>query len=219
MTGHPAKPGANAAQHNVPPRPPREDLIKEGKNRFLARKQKPDEHDDPLWQESQDQFNRGWLDGLHSYNTPGRPLRNVEMTKVNQAFQFCVQEGAKLRSVDDIESSETSRDKAIRNSLNLPPRGQILQISKLLRELAFGGRLSMAESDYADVYKQLPLRGDDEDAAAATLRNPEVREFYGFIFKTRHFVAVAAVLRYASFSSLRASLVCPLLKLPSVGFF
>ena len=77
----------------------------------------------------------------------------------------------------------------------------------------------MAESDYADVFKQLPLRGGDEYAAAATLRNLEVREFYGFIFKTRHFVAVAAVLRYTSFSSLRASLVCPLLKLPFVGFF
>ena len=154
--------GGGVLDDGAPGQTGREDLIKEGKNRFLARKQRPDEHDGPLWQESQDQFNRGWLDGLHSYNAPERLIRNVEMTKVNQAFRFGVLEGAKLRSVDDIESSETSRDKAIRNSLNLPPRGQLLQISKLLRELAFGGRLSMAESDYADVYKQLPLRGSGD---------------------------------------------------------
>ena len=125
MTGRLAELGLHSAS--------RGDLIQDEEKRLQARKKKPNEHGDPLWQEARDQVKREWIDGPYPCIASRELFWNDEVIKVNTAFRFGVERGAQLRAVGDIESSETNAAGAIRTPINLPLWGHIMQICKLFR--------------------------------------------------------------------------------------
>ena len=90
---------------------------------------------------------------------------------------------------------------------------------ELMIENAPSSSLGFAKADHSDAYKQLPLRPDQRELAATSLRGPRPGESKSFLPNTQLFGSTTAVLQYSCLSRIIATLARRLLKNPLVGYF
>ena len=205
------------------PQPPsyisREELFEGATERFISTNRAPDPNAEKLWIEAMEQVDKQWLDGPHPFNERGELLVNGEPVRANPAFRFGVQQGEKLRAVDDLKRSATNDATSVATPINLPSWDHIAQMCALYYLKGYRRPLAMAKADHADAYKQLPVTTKDELAAVVTLKDLVDGNWYGFIPRTQLFGSTAAVLHYNCLSRVIASLACRILKIPCVGYY
>ena len=79
-----------------------------------------DPHEGKLREGALDHEAKGCLDGPFPFDEEGQMITGEGPQLVNPAFRFGVQQGEKLRAVDDLKRSQTNRAAAIRTPVNLP---------------------------------------------------------------------------------------------------
>ena len=165
----------------------RGELFEGPKERFVSNNRAPDPNASRLWFEAIGQVKKRWLDGPHRFNNGGGLLVNGKPVIANPTFRFGVQQGSKLRDVDDLKRSATNDATFVSTPINPPSWDQIAQMCALYYLKGDRRPLAMAKADHADAYKQLPVTTKDELAAAVTLKDPVGGEWYGFIPHTQLF--------------------------------
>lgn len=88
MTWSPAEPGVYRTQPIVTPPISREELLKEGRLRYLAGNNKAGSHDDPQWMGAECRAAKGWLAGPHPPTFDGKVSWNGEEISVDVACRF-----------------------------------------------------------------------------------------------------------------------------------
>ena len=106
---------------------------------------------------------------------------NGEGEVVIPAYRLGVQETGKLRAAADLKRSSTTEAAPVHTPINLPPRCHLAQLRDSHRFRRETRPFFRAKGDHADAHRQLPLAGEDQLAAAVTLRNPGDQPKYGFV--------------------------------------
>ena len=219
ILGELGEPGVYPPSSQPPSYISREKLFEGAKERFVSKNRAPDPNAERLWIEAMDQVGKQWLDGPHPFNDEGELMVNGEPVQANPAFRFGVQQGEKLRAVDDLKRSATNEATFVATPINLPSWDHIAQMCSLYYLKGDRRPLAIAKADHADAYKQLPVATKDELAAVVTLKDLVDGRWYGFIPRTQLFGSTAAVLHYNCLSRVIASLACRILKIPCVGYY
>ena len=158
------------------------------------------------------QVGEHWLDGPRRYSENGRLVVGNEPMVANPAFRFGVQQGEKLRAVDDLKRSSTNDATLIATPLDLPSRDHIAHTCSLCYLKGDRRPLAITKADHDDAYKQLPVATREELTAAVTAQNPTDGSWYGCIPRTQLFGSTAAALRYNCLSRVIASSACRAVK-------
>ena len=219
ILGELGEPGVYPPSSLTPSYISREELFGGAMDRFCSKNRAPDPNANQLWPEAMDQDKKQWPNGPHRFNEKGELMVDGKPVLANPAFRFGVQQGSKLRAVDDLKRSATNDATFVSTPINLPSWGHIAQICALYYLKGDRRPLAMAKADHADAYKQLPATTEDELAAAVTLKNPAGGQWYGFVPHTQLFGSTAAALHYNCLSRVVASLACRVLKIPCVGYY
>ena len=88
----------------------------------------------------------------------GRPLCGDGPQLVNAASRFGVEQGSKLRAVDDIKRGWTERAAAMHTLANLPTWGHFAGVAGYFREEGLDESLVLSGEDHEAAYEQLPER-------------------------------------------------------------
>ena len=220
VIGEISEPGVYPEQQCADPELKPHQLLTNAKYRLKARmKSVTDPHEGKLWDDAVEQVEKGWLDGPFPFDEEGKMITGEGPQLVNPAFRFGVQQGEKLRAVDDLKRSQTNRAAAIRTPVNLPTWDHFSAVIRTFQEAKMSEGLAMAKADHRDAYKQLPVRKDQECFAIVTLRDPTSGKLRGFIPKTQLFGATAAVLNYNTVSRVMATIAVRWLGMPCMGYF
>ena len=102
-----------------------------------------------------------WLDGPHRFNKEGELMVNGESAIASPAFRFGVQQGSKLRAVDDLKRSATNDATFVSTPINLPSWDHIAQMCVLHYLKGDRRPLAMAKADHADAYEQFSVTTKD----------------------------------------------------------
>ena len=78
----------------------------------------PDPNERQQWFEAMDQVKKHWLGGPRRYKEQGELMANDKPVQANPAFRFGVQQGAKLRAVDNLKRSVTNDATFISTPIN-----------------------------------------------------------------------------------------------------
>ena len=173
-----------------------------------------DPNEGALWSEAVCQVEKGWLQGPFKFDDEGNLVTNEGPQLANPAFRFGVQQGDKLRAVDDLKRSQTNRAAAVRTPVNLPTWDHFSAVIRSFQERGLSENLAMAKADHRDAYKQLPVRDDHKMLAVVTLKEPESGEMRGFVPQTQLFGATAAVRHYNTVSRDVAEMAVSWLRVP-----
>ena len=220
IVGDLEEPGVYPAQECPDPEISPDRLFGSAKWRLNARRGSvTDPNEGALWNEALCQVEKGWLQGPFKFDDEGNLVTNEGPQLANPAFRFGVQQGDKLRAVDDLKRSQTNRAAAVRTPVNLPTWDHFSAVIRSFQERGLSENLAMAKADHRDAYKQLPVRDDHKMFAVVTLKEPDSGEMRGFVPQTQLFGATAAVLHYNTVSRVMASLAVRWLKIPCLGYF
>ena len=135
-------------------------------------------------EEALDRVERGWLDGPFQFDEEERLVIGEGPQLANPACRLGVQQGKKLRAVDDLKRRQTNRAAAIRAPVNLPTWGHFAAVIRTSKENGMKENLAMAKVEHMDAYRQLTLRNDQKMLAVVTLKGPVSGEMDGFIPQT-----------------------------------
>ena len=220
LIGTQGEPGVYPQQHDGSDKMlSREEVLETSFERFHQRASaSASPFDIPLWEEALLQRDRGWLLGPHPI-IDGKAIIDGSPTILNFSFRFGVQQGEKLRAVDDLRQSRTNDATFINTPINLPTWDHFTALTTLLRALHPTAPLAMGKADHEDAYKQLPLLPSDRKMAAVTLKCPLDGNYYCFLTCTQLFGSVSAVLQYNCLSRIIATLAVRLLKIPVMGYY
>ena len=220
IVGNLEEPGVYPQQSCPDPEISPDRLYDSVKWRLKARKASvTDPNEGALWDEAIAQVEKGWLHGPFAFDEEGNLVTEEGPQLANPAFRFGVQQGTKLRAVDDLKRSQTNRAAAVRTPVNLPTWDHFSAVIRSFHEKGMSENLAMAKADHRDAYKQLPVKEDHKMLAVVTLKEPDTGEMRGFIPQTQLFGATAAVLHYNTVSRVMASLAVRWLKIPCMGYF
>ena len=89
-------------------------------------------HGGALWEDALGQVQRGWLDGPFPSDDEGRLITGQGPQPVNLTFRLGVQQGGKLRAVDDLKRSQADRTAKVRTPVNLPACGNLAAIIRMV---------------------------------------------------------------------------------------
>ena len=197
----------------------REEVYATSKERFRCRASaSASPFDIPLWEEALLQRDKGWLIGPYPI-VNGQAVMDGTPKDVNFSFRFGVQQGNKLRAVDDLRQSRANEATSVQTPINLPTWDHFSALCCQVQELAPSAKLAMGKADHEDAYKHLPLRPEDRDLAAVTLRCHDDGKHYCFLSRTQLFGSTSAVLQYNCLSRVIATLAVRLLKIPVMGYY
>ena len=216
ILGEIAEPGVFHPSKQPPSYVSQEEPFNKAAERFLSGNRTSDPNGNQLWFEAMEQVKKHWLDGPHRYSERGELIANDGPVLANPAFRCGIQQGPKLRAVDDLKKSAANDATFVSTPINSPSWNHKAQM-RVPFHLKGGRRpLAMATADHADAYKQLPVSTKDEPAAAITLRHSVDGEGYGFIPHTQLFGSTLAVLHYNCLSRVIAALTCRALRTPHI---
>ena len=136
---------------------------------------------------------------------------------LNPAHCFGVQRAGKLRAVVNPTCSFANSASVEHAPIYHPSRDHVAQLFGLYRSRGNSRPLAIAKVGHADAYKRLPLLGEDEPSAAATLQHRNSGLLYGVATRSRVFGPAAAVLRYNCLSSVMNPLAFGYLEISRVG--
>ena len=136
--------------------------------------------DSRLREEALAQKGTGWLEGPFAIPRDAILERGGTKTKWGPAFRPGAPQGEKLRAVDDLNQGWTNRAAHVFAPINLPTRDYFSSTIKLVIKNALSCPLGSAKADRSDAYRQLPLRPDQRELAAFTLRDPSSVEWNNF---------------------------------------
>ena len=120
ILGELGEPGVYPPSSHPPSYISREELFQGAKDRFLSKNRSPDPNADKLWLEALEQAKKNWLHGPHPFNNDGELMVEGTPVTANPAFRFGVQQGQKLRAVDDLKRSATNDATFVATPINLP---------------------------------------------------------------------------------------------------
>ena len=175
-------------------------LFNSNRTRFADRASKSGfKNASALWAEALQQCEKGWL-------TQPFPLCDskdsfvLQNPKLNIAFRFGVEQGAKLRACDDLRHSRTNLSCVVETPIKLVSWDHLAELTNLVND---GSRdWGFFKADHEAAYKQLPLDYSHANLAVIALRSPTNGLWYGFLSRTLMFGAIAAALRYNVFPRL-----------------
>ena len=197
----------------------REEVLITSKERFYQRfSSASSPFDAPLWKEALQQREKGWLIGPYPI-VDGLAIIDGTPRALNFSFRFGVEQGEKLRAVDDLRQSLTNQATFINTPINLPTWDHFTSLTNLLRDLMPNASLAMGKTDHEDAYKNVPLAPNDQDLAAVTLKCHSDGKPYCFLTRTQLFGSISAVLQYNCLSRIIASLAVRLLNIPVMGYY
>ena len=131
ILGELGEPGVYPPSSHTPSYISREELFQGAKKRFLSKNRSSDPNADQLWSEALDQAKKHWLHGPHPFNNEGELMVEGTPVLANPAFRFGVQQGQKLRAVDDLKRSATNDATFVATPMNLPSWDHIAQMCAL----------------------------------------------------------------------------------------
>ena len=123
----------------------------------MSNKRAPDPNASQLWREAMDQVKKRWFNGPRRFNKEGELLVDGKPVVANPGFRFGVQQGLKLRAVDDLKRSATNDATFVSTPINLPSWDHIAQMCALYYLKGDRRPLAMAKAAHADTYRQLPV--------------------------------------------------------------
>ena len=196
----------------------RQELFRLASPRFVSATRGQDPEVDELWLEAMPQVKKMWPHGPRRYTAKGEFRAGGELIVANPAFRHGAQQVDRLGAVGDLRGSSSNEATLVRTPISLPPGDHIAQKCMLFDRKGESRPLALAEADRADTYKQLPIKGEHELAAAVALRNPTDGLGYEFAPRAQLFGFTLAVLRYNCFSRAIAALAGRILKILCVGY-